>query len=677
VRCPKCSHLLSRAAGRCPNCGAFFGAGIEERLADYFALRAEWDELMATSAALNSQLRKIAETIMSLERSIEADLDRAAGPRPETAGQPDAVVNTVMEPASLQDIPEKAPIQGAQRPQRERGPDLADRIKKQLFDPEFRVGQKALLFIGIVTMVFGVAFFLKYSFEQGWIGPAGRVALAYLWGIAFLCTGHAIKQRKFPAFGLSLFGGGIAVLYFATYAAFQIYHLLPQTASFLIMVLITVLACLTAVAYEAQALAILGLIGGFGTPVLLSTGQDNYMVLFSYMTLLNFGILGISFKKRWVVLQYTGFAVTWILFSGWYSQHYNALPGFPNEPSRFWAALAFLNLSYLIYSIVPFAYHFLSRQRHDLKGFYILIPNSLAALAYNYSIIQSRYSTQWVSTITVTYAFLFMFFAFQIYRQGQSQREAFVIMLLKASFFLILTIPLLFSRHWITIFWALQAVVLVFGARKLMRKEFFIMSFVLLFLALIKFTLHDLTQVFGYSLDPSRFSITPSFSFRIVERWLTAFLLIGSLYQFVRLSRDNERGETSTITGSGASSIFTALFGISIFSMMTLEISAFFHSYLPQARFAAISIEWTLFAMVVMVLGFKKNSDVMRKVALGLLFMTVFKVFIFDISRISTPYRILSFIVLGLILILISYLYTKAKQRLLATQTTQEEVKKK
>jgi uncharacterized membrane protein len=122
---------------------------------------------------------------------------------------------------------------------------------------------------------------------------------------------------------------------------------------------------------------------------------------------------------------------------------------------------------------------------------------------------------------------------------------------------------------------------------------------------------------------------------------------------------------------------FAALFGVSLFCMTTLEISAFFHSYLAPARFAAISVAWTLFAMLVMVLGFKKNSDLMRKTALGLLFVTVFKVFIFDISRISTPYRILSFIVLGLILILISYLYMKAKQRLLETENGQEKSKTK
>ena len=74
---------------------------------------------------------------------------------------------------------------------------------------------------------------------------------------------------------MAIYGGGIAILYFATYAAFHIYHLLPQSVSFSIMVLITILACAMAVVYEAQALAVVGLVGGFSTPMLMSTGQDN------------------------------------------------------------------------------------------------------------------------------------------------------------------------------------------------------------------------------------------------------------------------------------------------------------------------------------------------------------------------------------------------------------------
>jgi len=129
------------------------------------------------------------------------------------------------------------------------------------------------------------------------------------------------------------YGGGIAILYFATYAAFQIYRLLPQGLAFSIMVLITILACGTAIAYQTQALAVLGLIGGFITPILMSSGKDHYLILFTYMTILNVGVLAISFRKRWGILQALGFAVTYLIYTLWYMDRY--------DPQKFWPASSF------------------------------------------------------------------------------------------------------------------------------------------------------------------------------------------------------------------------------------------------------------------------------------------------------------------------------------------------
>ena len=98
-----------------------------------------------------------------------------------------------------------------------------------------------------------------------------------------------------------------------------------------------------------------------------------------------------------------------------------------------------------------------------------------------------------------------------------------------------------------------------------------------------------------------------------------------------------------------------------------------FHDYLAQAQFAAISVVWASFSIVLMVLGFRNNDSIIRKIALGLIFLTLFKVFLFDISNISTPYRIISFVVLGLILILISYLYNRAHEKLLSTEKVKGE----
>src|SRR5574341_1160532 len=106
---------------------------------------------------------------------------------------------------------------------------------------------------------------------------------------------RSLERKKLSgAFGLSLVGGGIAVLYFSTFAGFQIYHLLDQVPSFAIMALITVLAGALSVYYDSKWLAVLGLVGGFLTPVLLTTVRDNQIALMTYMTMLKLGLLGLG-----------------------------------------------------------------------------------------------------------------------------------------------------------------------------------------------------------------------------------------------------------------------------------------------------------------------------------------------------------------------------------------------
>jgi uncharacterized membrane protein len=113
------------------------------------------------------------------------------------------------------------------------------------------------------------------------------------------------------------------------------------------------------------------------------------------------------------------------------------------------------------------------------------------------------------------------------------------------------------------------------------------------------------------------------------------------------------------------SSVAFALLAVMVFVMLNVETSAFFHEYLPAARFAAVSVLWAVFSVFLMLKGFRDNSAAVRRTALGLFSLTLLKVFSVDMSNISTPYRIVSFIILGLMLVGTSYLYYKFKDRIL------------
>jgi uncharacterized membrane protein len=110
--------------------------------------------------------------------------------------------------------------------------------------------------------------------------------------------------------------------------------------------------------------------------------------------------------------------------------------------------------------------------------------------------------------------------------------------------------------------------------------------------------------------------------------------------------------------------IFSA-WTILLFIILNIEIASLFHDYLPKARFTSISILWTMFSVVLMIKGFKANSSTFRKISLGLFSITLIKVFLFDMSRFSTPYRIISFIILGLVLVSTSYLYHRFKDKII------------
>src|SRR3990167_6550037 len=178
---------------------------------------------------------------------------------------------------------------------------------KSARNDETNLGQKWFLVIGVILTVVGIAYFLKYSFDQNWIGPAGRVAMAYAASLGFLAVGESFRKKKLGLFGYCLIAGGIASLYFSSYAGFQIYGLISQATEFGLMILVTLLGCALALAYNNKWIAVLALAGGFLTPLLLSTGVSNQIVLMTYLAILDLGILGIVLFKRWRLLTYIGF----------------------------------------------------------------------------------------------------------------------------------------------------------------------------------------------------------------------------------------------------------------------------------------------------------------------------------------------------------------------------------
>ncbi|HEU5246019.1 MAG TPA: DUF2339 domain-containing protein, partial [Candidatus Udaeobacter sp.] len=181
------------------------------------------------------------------------------------------------------------------------------------------MGAKLFALIGGLALFLGVAFFVKYSFEHNLISPELRVAIGFVVGTSLIIGGLLLKRKENAVTAQTLCATGILVLYAVTFACRAYYHfaffgLIP---TFLLMMLITAIAFLLAVRLNAMVVAVLGIAGGFLTPVLLSTGQDYPLGLFGYIALLDVGLLAVAQRQRWNALPILGAVGTALMQFAW------------------------------------------------------------------------------------------------------------------------------------------------------------------------------------------------------------------------------------------------------------------------------------------------------------------------------------------------------------------------
>lgn len=283
------------------------------------------DVLSQAIARLLRRLDQVEDRLARLERlqPAAAAAEPPAPPLVPSPPPPPAPEPSIPEPLPLPGLPVDQgsraepvmPVVPAFLAGREPIPAPADRQHL-----ETRMGLTWINRIGVVTLMIGVAFFFKYAIDNQWIGETGRVVLGVLAGLATLAAGDVLWHRGQRVFAQGICGLGVSILYLSFYASFGFYHLLPQAAAFGLMVMTTAMAGALALRYGAAAIAALGLLGGYSTPVLLSTGHDAPWTFFGYLFLLDLGAIVIARSRRWRALDAMAFLATALLYMSWFSE---------------------------------------------------------------------------------------------------------------------------------------------------------------------------------------------------------------------------------------------------------------------------------------------------------------------------------------------------------------------
>jgi uncharacterized membrane protein len=225
---------------------------------------------------------------------------------------------------------------------------------------EALIGGNWLLKIGIFIVVLGAVYFLKYAFDNRWIGNWGRVGIGAVAGAALLGIGELFHRKKYPLYGQVLMAGGLSILYLSIYAAFNFYALLPVTPAFAAMALVTAAGSLLSSRHESKTLALMSLAGGLLTPVWLSTGRNNEIALLGYLFILDLGMGWLARRRGWLFLNAISLGGTAILFYLWAVRYYG--------PSAMWVTEGFLVLFAVLYVFLSWNHTRTIEKRDSIFG---------------------------------------------------------------------------------------------------------------------------------------------------------------------------------------------------------------------------------------------------------------------------------------------------------------------
>lgn len=337
------------------------------------------------------------------------------------------------------------------------------------------IGENLINKIGIVVIIIGVGIGTKYAIDKDLISPLVRIVLGYLLG--FVLTGFAIYlKKKYLNFSAVLFSGAMAIHFFITYAAYSYYSFYPHVLAFALMVLITVLTVGLALYYNRQVIAHIGLAGAYIVPFLLEDPDSSILVLLTYMTIINCGILFISTKKQWKPLNYLALISTWVIFMSWFSSK--------NYDNELGLSLTFSSIFFVIFYLVFLSYKLILKEKFRIDDIIFLLLNS--GMFYFVGMIALEMAdliTEYAGLFTTINAVIHGFTAWVIYRAEQKGKNLFYWTIGMVIAFLTVTVVVQFNDYYTAILWSVEAALIYLYGKSRKIKFYEILSYVVILLS--------------------------------------------------------------------------------------------------------------------------------------------------------------------------------------------------
>lgn len=508
------------------------------------------------------------------------------------------------------------------------------------------IGQKAFGWLAVVLFVLSAAFFLNYAFQNNWVGPIGRVAVGEIVGALLIWGGWRYFRSGMIRFSRMLTSAGIIVLYLATYSAFGIYQLLPQTHVGFFLAILIIESMVVAVLYRSATIALVAVIGGLLTPVLLGSDHDSYKSFFCYLAMLNAGVLAALTVRSWAFVGSTAFTGTQLLFWLWYAGNYH--------PEKFAWAMGFQTVLFVMY---------VSRNIHvTIRRTFAIVWEELALTVavpltffLGFRVLAQNDYAQWLGTAAVCMSAVYASMARIVLKRSGSDQRMQLTFLSIALAFAAWAVPLQADARWVSLGWAAMAAALWWFGLRISTLPLRAMAGLLGAAAVTRVLMLDLPLFAREPFIPilNRYAL-PSIG---VAACLLRSVVVAD--PWLKRLQETER-------------VLIGVFGVAGIMLLWLILSIDCYGYfVSQAVYdndvllwswrgqLALTVLWTAFATGLLILGFSWQRARMRWLAMILFGITVSKLFVVDMANVQQLYRIMAFFVLAVVLGLVARAYQK------------------
>lgn len=484
------------------------------------------------------------------------------------------------------------------------------------------IGGKLLNRIGVLIVIFAMAYFLKWSFDNHLIGELGRCVLGLLSGVGLMAAGQIFLKRNYAVFAQGLMGAGIAIIYLSSYAAVNYYDLISPYMAFALMFLTALGSGVLAAVGNMPGTAVMATLGGFLVPFLMGSNSGQIIPLLSYILILDLGVLFLAYYRRWAFLDFIALAGTAII----------CMIAF-NLDWTVWLGQVYLSAFLLLFLAVAA----INKDKIGFRQRILLIASSLFFILASFTNLSDKLA-DWLGLISLAFAFVYLtFFCLLDIKSKQTPLFTKTILIIAMTLAL-LTPPLQLEGVYAQLAWLAIAAILLYSGQ-IIHPSLPLLIALLINAAVFISVFAMYTQAYP----------TPLFNHATLVLalctvvWSWAMLLSQRYFQHQLFNK----------------SLALAIIG-TIFYLFAFNINNAIYYYQANQSFTfLIPISWALVSSLVLWLGVRRENISIRMFSLVLFGLVIIRTLFYDLRQLDTAFKIMVLLAIGIISLAISFFYQK------------------